>query len=43
MPWEFVMFVDFEGHRATSEVAAALSEAATRTVYLKVLGSYPAS
>ncbi|HEX2441932.1 MAG TPA: prephenate dehydratase [Methylomirabilota bacterium] len=43
MPWEFVMFVDFEGHRATPEVAAALSEAATRTVYLKVLGSYPAS
>jgi chorismate mutase/prephenate dehydratase len=43
MPWEFVMFVDFEGHRETSEVAAALSEAAERTVYLKVLGSYPAA
>jgi chorismate mutase/prephenate dehydratase len=43
MPWEFVMFVDFEGHRETPEVAAALSEAAERTVYLKVLGSYPAA
>jgi chorismate mutase/prephenate dehydratase len=43
MPWEFVMFVDFEGHRETPVVAAALSEAAERTVYLKVLGSYPAA
>jgi chorismate mutase/prephenate dehydratase len=43
MPWEFVMFVDFEGHRETPMVAAALSEAAERTVYLKVLGSYPAA
>jgi chorismate mutase / prephenate dehydratase len=43
MPWEFVMFVDFEGHRDTPTVAAALHEAAERTVYLKVLGSYPAA
>ena len=43
MPWEFVMFVDFEGHRETPVVATALSEAAERTVYLKVLGSYPAA
>jgi chorismate mutase/prephenate dehydratase len=43
MPWEFVMFVDFEGHRDTPVVAGALSEAAERTVYLKVLGSYPAA
>jgi chorismate mutase/prephenate dehydratase len=43
MPWEFVMFVDFEGHRDTPTVAAALREAAERTVYLKVLGSYPAA
>jgi chorismate mutase/prephenate dehydratase len=43
LPWEFVMFVDFEGHRDTPVVAAALSEAAERTVYLKILGSYPAA
>jgi chorismate mutase/prephenate dehydratase len=43
MPWEFVMFVDFEGHRDTPAVAVALGEAAERTVYLKVLGSYPAA
>jgi chorismate mutase / prephenate dehydratase len=43
MPWEFVMFVDFEGHRDTPAVADALREAAERTVYLKILGSYPAA
>ena len=43
MPWEFVMFVDFEGHRDTPMVADALREAAERTVYLKILGSYPAA
>jgi chorismate mutase/prephenate dehydratase len=43
LPWEFVMFVDFEGHRDTPVVAAALTEAAERTVYLKILGSYPAA
>jgi chorismate mutase/prephenate dehydratase len=43
MPWDYVMFVDFEGHRATPAVAAALGDVAERTVYLKVLGSYPAA
>ena len=33
MPWEFVMFVDFEGHRDTPMVADALRDAAERTVY----------
>jgi chorismate mutase / prephenate dehydratase len=43
MPWDFVMFVDFEGHRDTPAVAAALSEIAERTRHLKILGSYPAA
>jgi chorismate mutase/prephenate dehydratase len=43
MPWDYVMFVDFEGHRETAAVAAALGDVAERTVYLKVLGSYPAA
>jgi chorismate mutase/prephenate dehydratase len=43
MPWDYVMFVDFEGHRETPVVAAALREIAGRTTYLKVLGSYPAA
>ncbi|MGH7312014.1 MAG: prephenate dehydratase [Candidatus Rokuibacteriota bacterium] len=40
--WEYVMFVDFEGHRDTAVVAAALDEIRARTVFMKVLGSYPA-
>jgi chorismate mutase / prephenate dehydratase len=43
MPWDYVMFVDFEGHRETPAVAAALREVAGRTKHLKILGSYPAA
>jgi chorismate mutase/prephenate dehydratase len=43
MPWDYVMFVDFEGHRETPTVAAALKEIAERTLHLKILGSYPAA
>jgi chorismate mutase/prephenate dehydratase len=42
-PWEYVMFVDFDGHRDTAAVAAALSEIGARTLFLKILGSYPAA
>jgi chorismate mutase / prephenate dehydratase len=42
-PWEYVMFVDFEGHRETPAVAAALDEVGGRTLFMKVLGSYPAA
>lgn len=41
-PWEYVMFVDFEGHRDTETVATALREVGERTLFLKILGSYPA-
>jgi chorismate mutase/prephenate dehydratase len=41
--WEYVMFVDFEGHRDTPAVAAALREIAERTLHLKIFGSYPAA
>ena len=40
--WEYVIFVDVEGHRDTAGVAAALREIEERTIYLKILGSYPA-
>jgi chorismate mutase / prephenate dehydratase len=40
--WEYVIFVDFEGHRETPAVAAVLQEIGERTLFLKVLGSYPA-
>ncbi|MBU3736673.1 MAG: prephenate dehydratase [Methylobacterium sp.] len=39
--WEYVFFVDIEGHRADPQVAAALEEVAARAAFLKVLGSYP--
>jgi chorismate mutase/prephenate dehydratase len=42
-PWEYVMFVDFEGHRETPVVGEVLTEIGARTLFLKVLGSYPAA
>jgi chorismate mutase / prephenate dehydratase len=42
-PWEYVMFVDLEGHREVSPVAEALAEIRERTLFLNVLGSYPAA
>jgi chorismate mutase/prephenate dehydratase len=37
------MFVDFEGHRDTAAVTAALAEVGARTLFLRILGSYPAA
>lgn len=42
-PWEYVFFVDFEGHRDDPAVHAALAELRTRCLFLKVLGSYPSA
>ena len=42
-PWDYVIFVDFEGHRDTASVESALADVSTRTLFLKVLGSYPAA
>ncbi len=39
--WEYVFFVDIEGHRTDSHVAHALEEVRTRAAFLKILGSYP--
>ena len=39
--WEYVFFVDIEGHRDDVAVRSALEELARRAAYLKVLGSYP--
>ena len=41
--WEYVFFVDIEGHHDEPTLAAALAELANRAPYLKVLGSYPAA
>ncbi len=40
-PWEYVFFVDFEGHREEPTVQKVLEELRTRCLFLKVLGSYP--
>ena len=39
--WEYVFFVDIEGHKDEKEVASALKALATSAAMLKVLGSYP--
>lgn len=39
--WEYVFYVDLEGHRDDPAVKAALDALTARAAYLKVLGSYP--
>ena len=39
--WDYLFFVDVEGHREDANVAAALEEVARIAGFLKVLGSYP--
>jgi len=41
--WEYVFFIDLEGHHADAKVAAAIAELKQRAPFLKVLGSYPAA
>ncbi len=41
--WEYVFFIDLEGHRRDAGVAEALQQAATHALSLKVLGAYPAA
>jgi chorismate mutase/prephenate dehydratase len=39
--WDYVFFVDIEGHQTDAKVQAALQELQSRASFLKVLGSYP--
>jgi chorismate mutase/prephenate dehydratase len=39
--WEYVFFIDVEGHQKDERVAAALAELKRLAPYLKILGSYP--
>src|SRR5512145_355737 len=39
--WEYVFFIDVEGHQKDEPVARALGELKRLAPYLKVLGSYP--
>ena len=41
--WEYVFFVDIEGHQTDAAVASALAELSDRAGFVKILGSYPAA
>lgn len=40
--WEYVFFIDIEGHQENENVAKALAEIRNKATFLKILGSYPA-
>jgi chorismate mutase/prephenate dehydratase len=40
-PWEYLFFIDLEGHRDAPEVAAALEEAGRIAHSTRILGSFP--
>jgi chorismate mutase/prephenate dehydratase len=42
-PWEYVFFLDMNGHQRDPKVDRALKELRRRCDFLKVLGSYPAA
>ncbi|MBI3221780.1 MAG: prephenate dehydratase, partial [Nitrosomonadales bacterium] len=39
--WEYVFYMDIEGHQADAKVAAALAELKQVAAFIKILGSYP--
>ncbi len=41
IPWEYVFYIDVDGHLSEPRMQAALAALAARTVFLKVLGCYP--
>jgi chorismate mutase/prephenate dehydratase len=42
VPWEYVFYIDLEGHIGEPRMQAALAKLAARTLFIKVLGCYPA-
>lgn len=41
--WEYVFFMDIEGHQNDANVSSALAALRPKTTFLKILGSYPAA
>jgi len=39
--WEYLFFIDVEGHQKDASVASAIAELRQKAPYLKILGSYP--
>jgi prephenate dehydratase len=42
-PWEYVFYLDFEGHAAEPRYREALLGLLERAAFVKILGSYPAA
>jgi chorismate mutase/prephenate dehydratase len=42
-PWEYIFFIDFEGHVEDEKVVKAMDELRGHTKYMKHLGSYPSA
>jgi len=42
-PWEYVFFLDFEGHATDSHIDEAITELEEMVLFMKLLGSYPRS
>ncbi len=40
-PWEYIFFIDFEGHAQEPVIDQALSDIRGRVLSIKILGSYP--
>ncbi|MDQ1280340.1 MAG: hypothetical protein QG670_1603 [Thermoproteota archaeon] len=40
-PWEYVFYLDFEGHRSEEKSEAALKDLQDKCLFVKVIGSYP--
>jgi chorismate mutase/prephenate dehydratase len=40
--WEYVFFVDIEGHQEDEKIGKALRKLRETSTFLKILGSYPA-
>jgi len=40
-PWEYIFYLDFEGHRNEPKCADALKELQDKTLFVKILGSFP--
>jgi len=41
--WEYVFYIDIEGHQRDANVARTLKALAEQASFLKILGSYPAA
>jgi chorismate mutase/prephenate dehydratase len=39
--WEYVFYVDVDGHQSDAKVAAAIVQLKQIAAFVKVLGSYP--